>query len=126
MLLQTLEGLSDRDSRLADTGHLVTELFASLLAEEWQTGPSRRAPGRDRLKNPEEADQALVAIFGAKGATGAWHDHFRVWRKKRLRQVERQYGDRLDEVAVLADFAAKIKALGRKRYLESMTYSDGG
>jgi transcriptional regulator with XRE-family HTH domain len=112
-------------SQLADTGHLVTELYRALLGEEWQLAPLDERLAEIGLKNPEEADQALVAIFGVKFATGAWHDHFRVWRKKRLRQVERQYGDRLDEVAdFLADFAAKIKAVGPKTYLESMTYSD--
>jgi hypothetical protein len=66
-----------------------------------------------------------VAILGPKTATGAWHDHFRVWRKRRLRQVEREYGDKLDEVAdFLADFAAKIKAVGPKTYLESMAYNE--
>jgi hypothetical protein len=48
-----------------------------------------------------------------------------VWRKRRLRQVERQYGDRLDEVAdFLADFAAQIKAVGPKTYLESVAYNE--
>jgi transcriptional regulator with XRE-family HTH domain len=112
-------------SQLADTGQPVTELYAALLGEEWQLAPLDERLAEIGLKNPEEADQALVAIFGAKYATGVWHDHFRVWRKKRLRQVERQYGDRLDEVAdFLADFAAKIKAVGPKTYLESMTHSD--
>ena len=65
-----------------------------------------------------------MAVLGAKTATGAWHDHFRTWRKRRLREVERQYGDRLDEVAdFLADFAAQIKAVGPKAYLESMAHT---
>ena len=65
-----------------------------------------------------------MAILGAKTATGAWHDHFRTWRKRRLREVERQYGDRLDEVAdFLAEFAAQIKAVGPKTYLESMAHN---
>ena len=77
------------------------------------------------IKNPDEADQALVAVLGAKTATGAWHDHFRIWRKRRLREVERQYGDRLDEVAdFLAEFAAQIKAVGPKTYLESMAHNE--
>jgi hypothetical protein len=112
-------------SQLSDTGQPVTELYRALLGEEGQLAPLDERLAEIGLKNPEEADQALVAIFGAKHATGAWHDHFRVWRKKRLRQVERQYGDRLDEVAdFLADFAAKIKAVGPKTYLESMSHSD--
>jgi DNA-directed RNA polymerase specialized sigma24 family protein len=46
-------------------------------------------------------------------------------RKRRLRQVERQYGDKLDEVAdFLAEFAAQVKAVGPKTYLESMAYNE--
>ncbi len=38
--------------------------------------------------------------------------------------MERQYGDRLDEVAdFLADFAAQLKALGPKTYLESTAHT---
>ena len=38
--------------------------------------------------------------------------------------MERQYGDRLDEVAdFLADFAAQVKAVGPKAYLESMAHT---
>ena len=67
----------------------------------------------------------MVAVLGPKTAAGAWHDHFRVWRKRRLRQLERQYGDRLDEVAdFLAEFAAQVKAVGPKTYLESVTYNE--
>ena len=40
-------------------------------------------------------------------------------------RLERQYGDKLDEVAdFLAEFAAQIKAVGPKTYLESMAYND--
>jgi hypothetical protein len=71
------------------------------------------------------ADQARVAVRGTKSVTGAWHDHFRVWRKRRLRQVERQYGDKLDEVAdFMAEFAAQVKAVGPKTYLKSMAYNE--
>jgi transcriptional regulator with XRE-family HTH domain len=108
--------------QLADTDHYVTDLYAALLGRDWQLAPVDDRLTEIGLQNPEEADQALAAVFGPQTATGAWHDHFRTWRKKRLRQVERQYGDRLDEVAdFLADFAAQIKAVGPKTYLESMT-----
>ena len=58
-------------SQLADTGQPVTELYAALLGEEWQLAPLDERLAEIGLKNPEEADQALVAIFGAKYATGA-------------------------------------------------------
>ncbi len=113
---------SERE-QLADTGRPVTELYAAVLGHERQLAPVDERLAEIGVKNPDEADQALVAILGAKSATGAWHDHFRTWRKRRLREVERQYGDRLDEVAdFLADFAAQIKAVGPKTYLESMAY----
>jgi hypothetical protein len=100
-------------------------LPAVALGQERQLAPLDERLAEIGIKNPEEADQAMVAVLGPKTATGAWHDHFRVWRKRRLRQLERQYGDRLDEVAdFLADFAAQIKAVGPKTYLESVAYND--
>ena len=110
-------------AQLADTGRPVTELYAAVLGHERQLAPVDERLAEIGIRNPDEADEALVAILGGKTATGAWHDHFRTWRKRRLREVERQYGDRLDEVAdFLADFAAQIKAVGPKTYLESMVY----
>ena len=109
---------------LADTGRPVVELYAAVLGHERQLAPLDERLAEIGIKNPDEADQALVAVLGAKTATGAWHDHFRTWRKRRLREVERQYGDRLDEVAdFLADFAAQVKAVGPKAYLESMAHT---
>ena len=111
--------------QLADTDEYVTDLYAALLGRDWQLAPVDDRLTEIGLQNPEEADQALAAVFGPQTATGAWHDHFRTWRKKRLRQVERQYGDRLDEVAdFLAEFAAQIKAVGPKTYLESMAHTN--
>ena len=99
--------------------------FGRYLGHERQLAPVDERLAEIGIRNPGEADEALVAILGAKTATGAWHDHFRTWRKRRLREVERQYGDRLDEVAdFLADFAAKIKAVGPKTYLESMAHNE--
>jgi transcriptional regulator with XRE-family HTH domain len=110
--------------QLADTGRPVVELYAAVLGHERQLAPLDERLAEIGIKNPDEADQALVAVLGAKTATGAWHDHFRTWRKRRLREVERQYGDRLDEVAdFLADFAAQVKAVGPKAYLESMAHT---
>jgi hypothetical protein len=96
-----------------------------VLGQERQLAPLDERLAEIGIKNPEEADQAMVAVLGPKTATGAWHDHFRVWRKRRLRQLEREYGDRLDEVAdFLADFAAQVKAVGPKTYLESVAYNE--
>jgi transcriptional regulator with XRE-family HTH domain len=110
--------------RLADTGRPMVELYAAVLGHERQLAPLDERLAEIGVKDPDEADQALMTVLGASKATGAWHDHFRTWRKRRLREVERQYGDRLDEVAdFLADFAAQVKAVGPKAYLESQAYS---
>jgi transcriptional regulator with XRE-family HTH domain len=112
-------------TRLADTADPLTSLYATVLGREHQLAPLDERLAEIGIQNPDEADQALVAVLGPKMATGAWHDHFRLWRKRRLRQVERQYGDKLDEVAdFLADFAAQIKAVGPKTYLESVAYNE--
>ena len=112
-------------THLADTGDPLTTLYAAVLGREHELAPLDERLAEIGISNPEEADQAMVAVLGPKTATGAWHDHFRVWRKRRLRQLERQYGDRLDEVAdFLADFAAQVKAVGPKTYLESVAYNE--
>ncbi|MEZ5294789.1 MAG: hypothetical protein R2697_00515 [Ilumatobacteraceae bacterium] len=42
------------------------------------------------------------------------------------REIEREYGDRLDEVAgFLKEFAGKVEALGPRGYLESMSHREG-
>jgi transcriptional regulator with XRE-family HTH domain len=111
-------------TQLADTGDLLPSLYAAVLGRENQLAPLDERLAEIGIQNPDEADQALVTVLGPKMATGAWHDHFRIWRKRRLRQLEREYGDKLDEVADwLADFAAQIKAVGPKTYLESVAYN---
>ncbi len=88
-------------------------------ADELPAGPRRRATGRDRPQEPRRGRPGpgghpraqgrhrrpgtTTSGPGAKGASA---------------RSRRQYGDRLDEVAdFLADFAAKIKAVGPKTYL---------
>lgn len=111
---------------LADTGRPVSELYASLLGHEWQLEPFDERLADIRINNPEETDAALAAIFGPEGGARNWHESFRTWRKKRLAEMERGYGDRLDEVAAfLKDFATKIEAFGPRGYLESMAHREG-
>ncbi len=111
---------------LADSGRPVSELYAALLGHEWQLAPLDERLAEIRINNPEETDAALAAIFGAEGGTRNWHESFRTWRKKRLREIEREYGDRLDEVAAfLKEFATKIETFGPRGYLESMSHRDG-
>jgi transcriptional regulator with XRE-family HTH domain len=112
---------------LADTARPVTELYATLLGTESQLRPLDERLKEIHVNNPEETDPVLAAVFGdpEKGARN-WRESFRTWRKKRLREIEREYGDRLDEVAAfLKDFASKVEALGPRGYLESMAHREG-
>jgi transcriptional regulator with XRE-family HTH domain len=112
---------------LADSGRPVSELYAALLGKERQLAPLDERLAEIRINNPDETDPTLAAIFGGPEAGARnWHDSFRTWRKKRLREVEREYGDRLDEVAAfLKEFATKIEAFGPRGYLESMSHREG-
>jgi transcriptional regulator with XRE-family HTH domain len=113
-------------AELADTHRPVAELYSALLGHEWQLGPLDERLAEIKVNNPEEADSALAAIFGGDVAARNWHEHFRTWRKKRLVEIERQYGDRLDEVAdFLGEFAAQIKTFGPKGYLQSTAHRRG-
>jgi transcriptional regulator with XRE-family HTH domain len=111
---------------LADTHRPVSELYAALLGQEHQLAPLDERLAEIKIDNPEASDAALTAIFGADAAAGNWHDSFRTWRKKRLVEIEREYGDRLDEVAsFLKEFAMNIEALGPRGYLRSMAHRAG-
>lgn len=113
-------------AELANTGRPVVELWRSLLGTDDQLDAVDARLAEIKIDNPEAADDVLAAIFGPEGAVRNWHPHFRTWRKQRLREIEVEYGDRLDEVAeFLADFASKVKALGPAGYLRSTSYREG-
>jgi transcriptional regulator with XRE-family HTH domain len=112
---------------LADTARPVTELYATLLGKEGQLKPLDERLREIHVNNPDETDPVLAAVFGdaEKGARN-WHESFRSWRKKRLREIEREYGDRLDEVAAfLKEFATRVETLGPRGYLESIAHRQG-
>jgi transcriptional regulator with XRE-family HTH domain len=114
------------DLELADTHRPIAELYAALLGKGDQLEPMDDRLSEISVKNPAEADRVLAAIFGADAAVDNWHDHFRTWRKQRLLQVEREYGDRLDEVAdFLAEFSTMIKAIGPRAYLQATAHRRG-
>jgi len=111
---------------LADTRRPIPELWRSLLGTDDQLDAVDARLAEIKIDNPDEADEVLAAIFGPEGAARNWHQHFRTWRRRRLREIEVEYGDRLDEIAeVLADFAAKVKALGPAGYLRSTSHRPG-
>ena len=111
---------------LADTRRPVTDLYKNLLGHEWQLKPMDERLAKIHIENPEETDAAVAAIFGAEVGTRNWHTSFRTWRKDRLREMEKEYGDRLDEVAAfLKDFATKIETLGPGGFLQSTAHREG-
>jgi transcriptional regulator with XRE-family HTH domain len=110
---------------LADTRRPVAELYRSLLGTDAQLETVDERLASIKLQNPEGGDEVLTALFGRDGGAGNWHEHFRTWRAERLREVEKEYGTKLDEVAdFLAEFAAKIKAVGPSGYLQSMSFTE--
>jgi transcriptional regulator with XRE-family HTH domain len=113
-------------AELADTRRPVPELWRSLLGTEEQLDAVDARLAEIKIEDPEAADEVLAAIFGPEDAQRNWHQHFRTWRKQRLREIEVEYGDRLDEVAeFLADFASKVQALGPAGYLRSTSHRAG-
>jgi transcriptional regulator with XRE-family HTH domain len=113
-------------TELADTRRPVAELWRSLLGTDSQLDAVDARLAEIKINDPDASDQVLAAIFGPEDAATNWHQHFRTWRKRRLREIEVEYGDRLDEVAeFLAEFSSKVKALGPAGYLRSTSHRAG-
>lgn len=115
-----------KTAELADTRRPVAELWRVTLGTDAQLDAVDARLAEIKINDPDASDQVLAAIFGPENAATNWHQHFRTWRKHRLREVEVEYGDRLDEVAeFLAEFASKVKALGPAGYLRSASHRAG-
>lgn len=113
-------------AELADTRRPVAELWRSMLGTDAQLDAIDARLAEIKINDPDASDQVLAAIFGPENPATNWHQHFRTWRKHRLREVEVEYGDRLDEVAeFLAEFANRIKVLGPSGYLRSTSHRAG-
>jgi transcriptional regulator with XRE-family HTH domain len=112
---------------LADTRRPLSELYVSLLGRDHELVEVDERLTELNLSNPEEVDNLAAAVFGGKEAAARnWHDHYRTWRKKRLVEIARNYGDRLDEVAeFLAEFANQITQIGPKAYLQMKAHKEG-
>ncbi len=113
-------------TELADTRRPVAELWRSTLGTDAQLEVVDDRLAEIRRGDPDASDDVLAAVFGSDESAAGWHDDFRTWRKHRLREVEVEYGDQLDEVAeFLAEFASKVKALGPAGYLRSTSHRAG-
>jgi transcriptional regulator with XRE-family HTH domain len=115
-----------RNDELADTHRPVSELYATLLGRESQLEVVDERLADINITDPGTVSDVLAALFGADDAANNWHDHYRTWRKRRLSELAKTYGDRLDEVAeFLGDFALKVRALGPQGYLQSTAHITG-
>lgn len=112
---------------LADTRRPISELYVSVLGREYQLADLDERLADLNVTNPDEVDAIAAAIFGSKEvAAQNWHDHYRTWRKKRLAEMARTYGDQLDEVAeFLGKFANQITQLSPTGYLQAMAHKRG-
>ena len=113
-------------TELTDTRRPVAELWRATLGTDAQLDAVDARLAEIRGDDPDASDEMLAAIFGSDETEAGWHGDFRTWRKRRLREVEVEYGDQLDEVAeFLAEFASKVKALGPAGYLRSTSHRTG-
>lgn len=112
---------------LADTHRPLSELYVSVLGREYQLDDLDERLSDLNITDPEQVDAVAAAIFGSKEeAAQNWHDHYRTWRKKRLAEMARTYGDQLDDVAeFLGKFANQITQLGPTGYLQAMAHKRG-
>jgi transcriptional regulator with XRE-family HTH domain len=112
---------------LADTHRPLSELYVSVLGREYQLADLDERLADLNITNPDEVDAIAAAIFGSKeDAAQNWHDHYRTWRKRRLAEMARTYGDQLDQVAeFLGKFANQITQLGPTGYLQAMAQKRG-
>jgi transcriptional regulator with XRE-family HTH domain len=116
------------DTPLADTGTPAAQIYFAILGGDTQLEAVDERLEELGLHIPQELDPVMAAVLGAPKDVSFlnWHDHFRTWRKKRIDLLAREYGDQLDDIAdVLADFAAKLKTLGPRGYLQSIAHKDG-
>jgi len=112
---------------LADTRRPIAELYVSVLGRDHELVDMDDRLAALNITNPEEVDNLAAALFGSREAAARnWHDHYRTWRKKRLAEMAKTYGDRLDEVAeFLAEFSNQITQLGPSGYLRAMAHKSG-
>lgn len=112
---------------LADTRRPISELYISVLGRDHELAEVDERLAMLNLTNPEKVDELAAALFGGKDAAARnWHDHYRTWRKKRLAEMAKTYGDELDSVAAfLRKFADNITAIGPAGYLQAMAHKEG-
>jgi transcriptional regulator with XRE-family HTH domain len=116
------------DTPIADTGLPLVQIYFAILGSGTGLELIDERLEQLGLHIPQELDPVMAAVLGAPKDVSYlnWHDHFRIWRKKRIDLLAREYGDQLDDIAdVLSEFAAKLKTFGPRGYLQSIAHKDG-
>jgi transcriptional regulator with XRE-family HTH domain len=116
----------DFDGELADTHRSTSDVYVSLLGQDWQLDDFDDRLRELKLTSPEEVTDLQAALFADGEHPHNWHQHFRTWRRRRLSTLAVDQSDRLDEVAeFLVEIGTKIRELSPKGYFLSHSYEEG-
>lgn len=116
----------DFEGELADTGRPTSDLYVSLLGQDWQLEDLDDRLQALKLTSPDEVTDLQAALFEDGEHPHNWHQHFRTWRRRRLSALAVDRSDRLDEVAeFLVEIGTKIRELGPKGYFLSHSFEEG-
>jgi len=78
---------------LADTGAPAVQLYTAILGDDLQLEVIDERLEQMGLNVPNDLDPIMATILGGNPGSINWHDHFRTWRKNRIAQLAREYGD---------------------------------
>lgn len=116
----------DFDGEIADTQQSTSDVYVSLLGQDWQLDDLDDRLRELRLTSPEEVTDLQAALYVDGEHPHNWHQHFRTWRRRRLSALAVEQSDRLDEVAeFLVEIGTKIRELGPKGYFLSHSFEEG-
>jgi len=116
----------DYEGEIADTHRSTSDVYVSLLGQDWQLDDLDDRLRELRLTSPEEVTDLQAALYVDGEHPHNWHQHFRTWRRRRLSALAVEQSDRLDEVAeLLVEIGTKIRELGPKGYFLSHSFEEG-
>ncbi len=114
------------EGELADTHRSTSDVYVSLLGQDWQLDDLDDRLRELKLTSPEEVTDLQAALYSEREHPHNWHQHFRTWRRRRLSALAVDRSDRLDEVAeFLVEIGTKIRELGPNGYFLSHSFEEG-
>lgn len=114
------------DGEIADTHRSTSDVYVSLLGQDWQLDDVDDRLRELKLNSPGEVTDLQAALYSEREHPHNWHQHFRTWRRRRLSALAADQSDRLDEVAeFLVEIGTKIRELGPKGYFLSHSFEEG-